>query len=53
MISLLYHINIQVICVLVFCIKGVLKNFAKLTRKYMRWSLFFGKVTLLRAATSS
>ena len=25
----------------VFCIKDILKNFAKLTGKYLRWSLFF------------
>ena len=29
----------------VFCEKDVLKNFAKLTGKHLRWSLFFDKET--------
>ena len=32
--------------------KGVLKNFAKFTGKYLCWSLFFNKVEGLRPATS-
>ena len=34
-----------------FCKKGVLRNFAKFTGKYLRQSLFFNKVGCLRAAT--
>ena len=35
----------------VFCKKGVLRNFAKLTGKHLCLSLFFNKVTGLRSAT--
>ena len=35
----------------VFCKKGVLRNFAKFTGKHLCQSLFFNKVTGLRAAT--
>ena len=31
--------------------KGVLKNFAKFTEKYLRWNLFFNKVADLSPAT--
>ena len=34
-----------------FVKKGVLKNFTKLTAKYLCWSLFFNKVAKLRPAT--
>ena len=32
--------NVKNSCLEVFCNKGVLKNFAKLTRKHLCWSLF-------------
>ena len=35
----------------VFCKKGVLRNFAKFTRKHMCRSLFLNKVAGLRSAT--
>ena len=35
----------------VFCRKGVLRNFAKFTGKYLCHSLFFNKVACLRPAT--
>ena len=35
----------------VFCEKGVLRNFAKFTGKYLCQSLFFNKVAGLRSAT--
>ena len=35
----------------VFCKKGVLRNFEKLTKKHLRGSLFFDKVAGLRPAT--
>ena len=35
----------------VFCKRGVLRNFAKLTRKHLRQILFFNKVAGLRPAT--
>ena len=35
----------------VFCKKGVLRNFAKFTGKYLCQSLFFNKVTSVRPAT--
>ena len=35
----------------VFCKKGVLKNFAKFTRKHLPQTLFFNKVAGLRPAT--
>ena len=35
----------------VFCKKGVLKNFLKFTEKYLCQSLFFNKVADLRLAT--
>ena len=35
----------------VFCQKGVLKNFTKLTRKHLCWSLFFHRVAGLRPVT--
>ena len=35
----------------VFCEKGVLRNFAKFTGKHLCQSLFFNKVTGLRPAT--
>ena len=35
----------------VFCTKGVLKNFAKFTRKHLCQGLFFNKVADLRPAT--
>ena len=34
-----------------FCKKGVLRNFAKFTRKHLRQSIFFNKVADLRPAT--
>ena len=34
-----------------FCIKSVLKNFAKFTGKHLCWSLFFNVVAGLRLAT--
>ena len=37
----------------VFCKKGVLRNFAKSTRKHLRQGLFFKKVAGLRPATLS
>ena len=36
----------------VFCKKGVLTNFAKLTGKHLYQSLFFNKVASLRPATT-
>ena len=33
-----------------FCKKGVLKNFAKFTRKHLCWSLFLNKVLGLKSA---
>ena len=35
----------------VFCKKGLLRNFAKFTRKHLCHSLFFNKVAGLRPAT--
>ena len=35
----------------VFCKKGVPKNFKKITRKHLCWSLFFNKVAGLRPET--
>ena len=35
----------------VFCIKGILRNFAKFTGKHMFQSLFFNKVAGLRPVT--
>ena len=35
----------------VFCKRGVLRNFAKLTRKHIRQRIFFNKVAGLRPAT--
>ena len=37
----------------VFYKKGVLKNFAKFTEKYLGWNLFFNKVTGLGLKVSS
>ena len=37
----------------VFCEKGVLKNFAKFTGKYLSQSLFFNKVAGLKSAKQS
>ena len=36
----------------VFCEKGVLKNFAKLTGEHLCWSLFLNKVSGIRPETS-
>ena len=46
-------IKIQVIieAVVVFCKKGVLRNFAKFTGKHLCQSLFLNKVASLRPAT--
>ena len=38
-------------CPEVFCKRGVIKNFAKFTGKYLCQSLFFSKVAGLRPAT--
>ena len=35
----------------VFCKKGVLKNFANFTGKYLCWSLFFNKAAVLQPAS--
>ena len=35
----------------VFCNNGVLKHFAKFTRKYLYWSVYLNKIASLRSAT--
>ena len=46
-----YYIRLRSSCPEVFCKKGVLRNFVKLTGKHLCQSLFFNKVVALRPAT--